>query len=68
MLGWRAAATPISNLHRAVTAASKEHHRLRNLSRDFLIPAHYCINPLDPYAEQEVLITYEDHRPLVVIE
>lgn len=32
------------------------------------MPAHYCINPLDPYAEQEVLVTFEDHRPLVAIK
>lgn len=29
--------------------------------------AHYCINPLDPYAEQEVLVTYEDGHPLASI-
>lgn len=27
------------------------------------MPAHYCINPLDPYAEQEVLVTYDEHPP-----
>ncbi|QEE38987.1 MULTISPECIES: hypothetical protein [unclassified Methylobacterium] len=31
------------------------------------MPAHYCINPLDPYAEQEVLVTYDDHRPFVTV-
>jgi hypothetical protein len=31
------------------------------------MPAHYCINPLDPYAEQEVLVTYDDHRPFVSV-
>ncbi|SFM79757.1 hypothetical protein [Methylobacterium pseudosasicola] len=31
------------------------------------MPAHYCINPLDPYAEQEVLVTYDDQRPFVAI-
>jgi hypothetical protein len=31
------------------------------------MPAHYCINPLDPYAEQEVLVTYEVRKPLVTI-
>lgn len=29
------------------------------------MPAHYCIDPLDPYAEQEVLVTYEEGDPLV---
>ena len=28
------------------------------------MPAHYCIDPLDPYAEQEVLVTFEDSQPL----
>lgn len=32
------------------------------------MPAHYCINPLDPYAEQEVFVTYEDNRPLFTIK
>ncbi|MCJ2122071.1 hypothetical protein [Methylobacterium sp. J-077] len=31
------------------------------------MPAHYCINPLDPYAEQEVLVTYEEDRPFVSV-
>lgn len=31
------------------------------------MPAHYCIDPLDPYAEQEVFVTYEINRPLVSI-
>lgn len=31
------------------------------------MPAHYCINPLDPYAEQEVLVTYDAERPLAAL-
>ncbi|GJE51178.1 hypothetical protein GOFOIKOB_4233 [Methylobacterium tardum] len=31
------------------------------------MPDHYCINPLDPYADQEVLVTYELGCPLVLI-
>ena len=31
------------------------------------MPAHYCIDPLDPYAEREVLISYEEARPFVFI-
>jgi hypothetical protein len=31
------------------------------------MPVHYCINPLDPYAEQEVLVTYDADRPLATI-
>lgn len=31
------------------------------------MPAHYCIDPLDPYAEREVLVTYEAGKPLVAI-
>jgi hypothetical protein len=34
---------------------------------EYEMPAHYCIDPLDPYAEQEVRVTYDDHRPLVAI-
>jgi hypothetical protein len=32
------------------------------------MPAHFCINFLDPYAEQEVLVTYDEDRPLAVIK
>lgn len=32
------------------------------------MPAHYCIDPLDPYAEQEVLVTYEANRSVVAIK
>jgi hypothetical protein len=32
------------------------------------MPAHYCIDPLDPYAEQEVLVTYEIIDPFVSIK
>lgn len=32
------------------------------------MPAHYCIDPLDPYAEQEVLVTYEVQKHLVSIK
>ena len=31
------------------------------------MPAHYCIDPLDPYAEQEVLVTYEANKTAVAI-
>jgi hypothetical protein len=31
------------------------------------MPAHYCIDPLDPYAEQEVLVSYDECRPFVSI-
>jgi hypothetical protein len=31
------------------------------------MPAHYCIDPLDPYAEQEVLVSYDERRPFVSI-
>jgi hypothetical protein len=31
------------------------------------MPAHYCIDPLDPYAEQEVLVTYEVRKPMIAI-
>jgi hypothetical protein len=31
------------------------------------MPAHFCANPLDPYAEQDVLVTYADDRPLAAI-
>jgi hypothetical protein len=32
------------------------------------MPPHYCIDPLDPYAEQEVLVTCEINKSLVVIK
>ncbi|MCJ2136737.1 hypothetical protein MKK69_22255 [Methylobacterium sp. J-026] len=31
------------------------------------MPAHYCIDPLDPYAEAQVLVIYSDGRPLPVV-
>jgi hypothetical protein len=31
------------------------------------MPAHYCIDPLDPYAEQEVLVTFEERQPLPLL-
>jgi hypothetical protein len=31
------------------------------------MPAYYCIDPLDPYAEQEVLVTYEVRKPMIAI-
>ncbi len=32
------------------------------------MPTHYCINPPDPYAEREVLVTYEayEHGALIL--
>lgn len=32
------------------------------------MPAHYCIDPLDPYAEREVFVQYEVARPCVLIK
>jgi hypothetical protein len=31
------------------------------------MPAQYCSSPLDPCAEQRVLVIYEDDRPLATI-
>jgi hypothetical protein len=31
------------------------------------MPTHYCIDPLDPYAEREVLVTYEAYKHGVLI-
>lgn len=32
------------------------------------MPLHYCIDPLDPYAEQEVLVTYEGDQATLAIK
>jgi hypothetical protein len=37
------------------------------LSIGLHIPTHYCIDPLDPYAEREVLVTYEAYEHGVLI-